>query len=166
MQKLAHALLSSLALLLCACDEKHAPARAGLDTRFDIGVGGRTVQARVTCTDEERQNGLMHVESMPEHEGMLFLARRPIKHGFWMKNTLIPLDIGYFTGDGVLREVHPMYPRNLDRVESRRDDIRYALEMNQGWFRSNGVGPGDRLDLEAVSRAIRSRGYDPATWID
>ena len=64
-----------------------------------------------------------------------------------MKNTLIPLDIGYFCSDGLLREVHPMYPRNLDSVHSLRDDIRYALEMNQGWFQQNSITPGARLGL-------------------
>ena len=59
-----------------------------------------------------------------------------------------------------------MYPRNLDSVQSLRDDIRYALEMNQGWFQQNGIIPGARLGLDSVADAIRRRGYSPNLWID
>ncbi len=166
MNKLLRHIILFLAVLLSACDDKTRNKNDGPNTRFSIQVGDKTVQVRITCTEKERQRGLMHVKSMPENEGMLFLARKPEKHGFWMKNTLIPLDIGYFCSDGLLREVHPMYPRNLDSVHSLRDDIRYALEMNQGWFQQNGITPGARLGLDSVADAIRRRGYSPNLWIE
>ena len=166
MQKLTYFLLACLGFAMGGCEDNSPTSKVGLETRFELLVGDKAVQMRIACTPEERQQGLMHVESMSEHEGMLFLARQPEPHGFWMKNTLIPLDIGYFTSDGVLREIHPMYRRNLDSVKSRRKDIRYALEMNQGWYRKNGIAPGAKLNLKAVADAIRARGHNPAAWID
>ena len=73
-----------------------------------------------------------------------------------MRNTTLPLDIGYFSEDGILREVYPLFPRDETRVVSRRDDIAYALEMNRGWFKNNGVRAGDSLNLELVERAKRA----------
>ena len=153
-------------LFLSACRTESPSTRTeGINMRFDIHLEDKTIQVRLACYEEERQQGLMNVESMPENEGMLFLGKNAEKQGFWMKNTLIPLDIGYFTGDGILREIHPMYPRNLDSVRSHRDDIRYALEMNQGWFRKNKVVPGMKLDLEGLKAALETRGENPRKWM-
>jgi len=153
-------------LTLPACrTENPSSQTGGADMRFDIKLGRKTIHVRLACAEKERQQGLMNVKSMPENEGMIFLGRKAEQQGFWMKNTLIPLDIGYFTGDGILREIHPMYPRNTDPVRSRRNDIRYALEMNQGWFRKNGLVPGMKLDLEDLEAALKTRGKNPRQWM-
>lgn len=165
MRKLLRTIGLGIPLLLAACEDKPASPETGPDAHFNIRVGEKTVQIRIACTPAERQQGLMHLKTMPEHKGMLFPSREPEPQGFWMKNTLIPLDIGYFTSDGILREVHPMYPRNLDSVKSKRDDIRYALEMNQGWFRKNAIAPGAKLNLEDLAEALEARGQNPVDWI-
>jgi uncharacterized membrane protein (UPF0127 family) len=152
-------------LLLAGCqDEGGARIQADSETRFALKLGEKTIQARLAMHDAERQKGLMHVESMPGDEGMLFLFKEASIQGFWMMNTLIPLDIGYFTSDGILREVHRMYPKNLASVRSNRNDIQYALEMNQGWFRENEVLPGTQLNLSDLAKALKARGESPANW--
>lgn len=84
---------------------------------------------------------------------------------FYMRNTLFPLDIGYFTADGVLQEIYPMYPGIEDGVRSADDSIQLALEMNHGWYARHGVRPGIRIDLAAVRAALFERGFLPAEYL-
>jgi len=146
-----------------------APAPAakavGPEHRFTILVGGHPVRMRLAVLEHERNRGLMHVPSMPEDEGMLFVFAAPQRMSFYMRNTLIPLDIGYFSGDGVLQEMHPMYPGIEDGVLSADSTIQLALEMNQGWFARRGVRPGAVIDLAAVRAALTERGLPPAEYL-
>jgi len=152
-------------VLLAGCQEDGgARIQADSETRFAFKLGEKTIEARLAIHEKERMKGLMHVESMPADEGMLFLFKEASSQGFWMMNTLIPLDIGYFTSDGVLREVHRMYPKNLESVRSKRSDIQYALEMNQGWYRKNGIHPGTQLNLSDLAKALKARGEVPGNW--
>ena len=106
------------------------------------------------------KKGLMHRTTLGENRGMLFFYGPPKQMSFWMQNTKISLDIGYFTSDGVLREIYPMYPMDERSVKSRRDDLLMALEMNQGWYAKNGIKPGDKFDLEILKKALLARGVD------
>ncbi len=83
---------------------------------------------------------------------------------FWMKNTLIPLDIGYIDAAGRLTEVVRMYPKDLSAKRSQSDQIQFALEMNQGWYSNNGVLPGAQFELDSLRRAIAARGVDPSDY--
>lgn len=164
--------LTIVALLsLCGCDgakresaaspSSVAPASAatvGPDHRFTITVGGQPVRMRLAVLEHERNRGLMQVPAMPEDEGMLFVFPAPQRMSFYMRNTLIPLDIGYFSGDGVLQEIYPMYPGIEDGVLSGSSSIQLALEMNQGWYLRHGVKPGSTIDLAAVRAALEQRG--------
>lgn len=142
-----------------AAGTQGAPAAtAGFEHRFTIAVDGHPVRLRLAVHEHERARGLMHVASMPEDEGMLFVFPAPQRMSFYMRNTRIPLDIGYYTADGVLREVYPMYPYVEDAVLSAGDRMQLALEMNQGWYARHGVRPGSSIDLAAVRAALRERG--------
>lgn len=149
--------------LLTACgnnDAKQSESPKTVGDRFAIKLGERTVQMQVALLPAETQQGLMFRQSMGADEGMLFVFDRPQQMSFWMRNTLIPLDIGYFDSAGELKEIYPMYPRDESPVPSR-GRMQFALEMNQGWYRSAGVKPGAKLDLAAVVAAIRARGLKP-----
>jgi uncharacterized membrane protein (UPF0127 family) len=126
------------------------------DAYFPLEVGSVSLEAQLAIDSPTQSKGLMYRETLGENQGMLFISDRPRQQSYWMRNTTLPLDIGYFTEDGVLREVYPLFPRDETRVVSRRDDILYALEMNRGWFKSNGVLVGDLLNLELVNRARRA----------
>ena len=78
-----------------------------------------------------------------------------------MRNTLIPLDIGYFDPKGVLQEVWQMYPRDERETKSRGHELQFAVEMNQNWYRDHGVKPGAQLDLAALKQALVDRGLEP-----
>jgi hypothetical protein len=127
---------------------------------YEVRLGGRTTLLQLALTDREHAKGLMYRESLPRNHGMVFLFDSPQQMGFWMRNTRIPLDIGYFTADGVLREVYPMEPYDENLVRSKRKDLSIAVEMNQGWFAENAVSPGAVLDLSDLAEAVRVRGFD------
>jgi hypothetical protein len=155
--------LTSIALLT-ACggdaDRKNQTDKT-VEDRFPIKVGERTVQMQIAALPEEMQNGLMHRKSMGEDEGMLFIFAAPQKLGFWMRNTEIPLNIGYFDSTGVLKETYEMYPHDERSVSSHSSTLQFALEMNQGWYQRAGVKAGAKLDLKAVAEALRARGLKP-----
>lgn len=124
------------------------------------------IQMQLAVTPPEQHHGLMFVKSMPQETGMLFLYTHPSKRVLWMKNTYIPLDAAWFTGDGVLQEVHEMPPLDLTYRWSDRSDIVMGLEMNGGHFKRNGEKPGTlKLDMKALASALSDRGFDPAPFV-
>jgi len=149
-------------LLTVGCGNREAKPVAvePIGTYFPIELGGRTVQLQFALTASEMQQGLMGRRDLLSAQGMIFVYRDPQQMGFWMHNTPTPLDIGFFTTDGILREVYPMYPFDENTVRSRRTDLLLAVEMPQGWFQAAGVKPGATLDLQAVAAAVKARGHD------
>lgn len=132
--------------------------------RFDLRVGDRVIQVQLAVTRAETTRGLMNRHEMAPDEGMLFVYPRPIQASFWMKNTPLPLDIGFFTPDGTLVEVYRMHPHDQTSVRSRSNRIQFALEMNQGWFSRNRVRPGAVLDLNVLREALTARGFEPQSY--
>lgn len=157
------ALALALAALAGGCKEDAPPPAAplGAETWFPFTIGGVAVKLQVVVRSLEMQQGLMNRPMLGDNEGMLFVYPDPGDRGFWMRNTLIPLDIGFFTPDGTLREVHAMNPLDENRVTSFSSDIQFAVEMNQGWYRAHGVKPGAKLDMAALRSALKARGLDP-----
>jgi uncharacterized membrane protein (UPF0127 family) len=156
--------LASFALLT-ACggaDDKKGTVVKTVDDRFPIKVGERTVQMQIAALPPETQKGLMFRQTMGPDEGMLFVFPAPQQMGFYMRNTTLPLDIGYFDPAGELKEIYPMYPLDERTVPSRSHNIQFCLEMNQGWYKQSGVRPGAKIDLKAVAEALRARGLEPA----
>lgn len=140
------------------------PPPADSQTWFPLRVGEVELQVQLAMQPEEMRRGLMHRSSLGPEQGMVFLYRRPQPMSFWMRNTFLPLDIGFFTPDGTLREVYRMYPRDENSVVARRRDLQFALETNQGWFSRHGLRPGVVLDLASLARAVQARGADPADY--
>ena len=111
---------------------------------IQLGAGMHLIQAEVARTPAQRQIGLMNRPTMGPNEGMLFVFEAPAQQCFWMKNTLLPLSIAFLADDGTVVNIEDMLPQALDSHCSRQA-VRYALEMNQGWFAKRGVKPGTRL---------------------
>jgi uncharacterized membrane protein (UPF0127 family) len=109
-----------------------------------LHAGMFNINAEVAQTPEQRQIGLMHRKTMPATDGMLFVFERPEVQCFWMKNTLLPLSIAFLADDGTVVNIADMKPMTLDSHCSQKP-VRYALEMNQGWFAKKGVKAGSRL---------------------
>lgn len=114
-----------------------------------------TARFTIELADEpnERSQGLMHRESMPRSAGMLFAYPAPRKVQFWMRNTLIPLDMIFADAAGVVQKVHHD-ARPLDEtLILGGDDIQYVLEVNAGLSRRLGIGPGTQLRHPAIDQA-------------
>ncbi len=129
-------------------------------TWFPIRLGGKTIEVQVAHLPREISRGLMYRSNLGRDRGMLFYYDAPRKMSFWMRDTSIALDIGFFTADGVLREIYPMYPMDERSVKSRREDLVMAIEMNQGWYANNGVGVGAGLDLAVLRKMLLQRGFE------
>lgn len=106
------------------------------------------VDARVAATDERRQRGLMHVPEVPDGAGMLFVYEHERTGAFWMKNTLVPLDIAFTGMDGDIRAILTMEPCEADPCPTYDPEVEFAaaLEVPAGWFADNGVAAGDELE--------------------
>lgn len=104
----------------------------------------------LAATPEDRSLGLMHVTSLEKDSGLLFVFEQEQPLSFWMKNTFIPLSIGFFDAKGCLLETFEMTPvksvldKQIPRYESSRP-AHYALEMNKGWFTRHRVKVGSSL---------------------
>ena len=110
----------------------------------ELRAGMHRVLAQVAQTPEQRALGLMHVRSMAQHEGMLFVFEDAATQCFWMRNTLLPLSIAFLGDDGRIVNLADMQP--LDETSHcSKEPVRYALETNQGWFARKGLKPGSRL---------------------
>lgn len=109
-----------------------------------ISAGMHLIKAEVAKTFEQRQIGLMHRPSMPQNEGMLFVFEEANPQCFWMKNTLIPLSIAFVADDGTVVNVADMKPMS-EQSKCSAKPVRYALEMNQGWFAKRGIKAGSQL---------------------
>jgi uncharacterized membrane protein (UPF0127 family) len=104
------------------------------------------VLVEVVSSPRERARGLMYRQHLPVDAGMLFLFENESIQSFWMKNTLIPLDIAYLDGDLRIVDIQQMEPRTTETHPSAAP-AQYALEMNVGWFERNSVTIGDRIEF-------------------
>jgi len=136
--------LAALALgLACGFSQAQTEPQPKLPA-VTLNAGLHAIRAEVARTDQERQMGLMLRKEMAPHEGMLFVFEQPAVHCFWMKNTLLPLSIAFIADDGTIVNLADMPPRTLESTCAAKP-VRYALEMNQGWFAKRGLKAGDRL---------------------
>jgi len=103
----------------------------------------------------------MQRPDLGKDEGMIFIYARPQQVSYWMRNCPEALDIAYVAPDGAIAEIYPMYPFDERPVQSRSDQIKFAVEMLQGWYAANGVRPGAGVDLKAVAAALKARGFEP-----
>ncbi|EOQ87848.1 hypothetical protein LEP1GSC202_2054 [Leptospira yanagawae serovar Saopaulo str. Sao Paulo = ATCC 700523] len=111
-------------------------------------VADRVLKLEIANTPSTRATGLMYRTKLGEDEGMLFVFPKPEYLNFWMKNTLIPLSIGYFSEDMRLLESFDMKPNQTEEVYNSRKPAMYALEVNQGWFAKHKIGKDAVLTLE------------------
>jgi uncharacterized membrane protein (UPF0127 family) len=110
--------------------------------RIPLYIHDKEIRVEVAQSPEERSYGLMGRNHLGKDEGMLFIFETEDYHGFWMKDTLLPLSIAFIGKDGRIVWVTDMKPLTLDSHVPPRP-ILYALEMNKGWFSSHGVKVGD-----------------------
>ena len=118
-----------------------------------VHVGNKSLKAEIAETPEQLSQGLMHRKAMDENAGMLFVFPEERPLSFWMKNTFIPLSIGFFDKNKKLLEVLDMEPvTSVMQVTvpqyASKLPAKYALEVNRGWFKKHGLKSGAILKLD------------------
>ena len=142
--------INTLWIWMCMGVSSLAMAQEGPQTqlpRVRIQAGMHVIDAQVAQTPAQMEVGLMHRKSMPANEGMLFVFPDKQPRCFWMKNTLMPLTIAFLADDGTVLQTADMQAGSLDSHCSK-EAVRYALEMNLGWFKQRGIAPGTRLNMK------------------
>lgn len=141
-----------------------APALAGLVLWFGLvwaqqpglptiklNAGIHVIQTEVASTVGTRAQGLMQRKAMAQGAGMLFVFDETAVQCMWMKSTLIPLSVAFIDERGDIVNIADMQPLDETSHCASRP-VRYALEMNQGWFKKRGIAPGTQIQgLERFS---------------
>jgi uncharacterized membrane protein (UPF0127 family) len=117
------------------------------------------ITAEIVDTPEGHAQGLMGRKKLGDNSGMLFVFPRSKRLSFWMANTYIPLDIAFVGADGRIRQIEKMSPLCTKSIPSR-DECRYALEVNEGWFSKNGIEVGAQVAMPPMEP---SPGVDQST---
>jgi uncharacterized membrane protein (UPF0127 family) len=115
---------------------ENAPAPRPSLPSIELRIKDSHVFAEVVSKPEDRTLGLMYRRSLAPDSGMLFVFDEDEFQRFWMKNTLIPLSIAY---------ILEMAPLDTTTPYASTKPVRYALEMNSGWFQAKGIKPGDTV---------------------
>jgi uncharacterized membrane protein (UPF0127 family) len=116
----------------------------------DTGERQLTFHVELARTEEERERGLMYRDHLAPDAGMLFLFERPALQTFWMKNTLIPLDMIFISSDraivGIVANAEPLTltPRAVN------EPSQFVLEIGGGLAARLGIRAGQRLELRGV----------------
>ncbi|WP_412174935.1 DUF192 domain-containing protein [Albidovulum sediminicola] len=143
------------ALLILTVAFSASAAFAGCsDDVAELRWDGGSARFRVEIADspEERARGLMYRESMSSGAGMLFVFDRPREVGFWMKNTLIPLDMLFVEPDGRVAKVHENAIPHDETLIPGGANIAYVLEINGGLARRLGISEGAELRHPAMDQ--------------
>jgi len=124
-----------------------------------VKVAGDAVHIETSHTLDQRARGLMHRPRLSANDGMLFLYPEEDERSFWMKNTLIPLDIAYFNAKGELLNVRRMKaPKDPARGDEDKapsaGPAQFVLEVNYGWFDARGLIDDEGLPKRPVSMEI------------
>jgi uncharacterized protein len=156
-----------LLLLLVACDkgqnrrddaklvdqQQPVPVKPGPQPKVVLAGpnGDLTVAVEVVSAGPALQKGLMYREHLAPDAGMLFLMGYETDHAFYMRNTLIPLDMMFITKDGVVAGI-------VENAEPKTETLRrvgkpsvYVLEVNGGWSASHHIGAGTKVRFENVT---------------
>ncbi len=122
--------------------------------RVRLIVGGHRFKAWVMDTPGKRQEGMMFIEDakIKADEAMLFVFAEPAPQGFWMQNTLMPLDIAYFSKELKLLNVQHGKPKDETTLPSMGDS-QYVVEFKSGTCKRLGIKPGATLNFPPGIRA-------------
>ena len=147
MQQRVMVALVALLLAAPACRE------AGPVARIPAAGGTAEVALEVASTPEAQQRGLMYRQALADGHGMLFVFPTDADHSFWMKNTLISLDMIFIAADGTIVGIHPdATPLSTAPISVGRLS-RCVLEVPGGWAARRGVTAGQRVELRGVECA-------------
>jgi uncharacterized membrane protein (UPF0127 family) len=129
-----------------------AQAQERILPRTTLQAGMHLIRAEVAGDVDSRARGLMFRERLGPNEGMLFVFEQPSTQCFWMRNTLVPLTIAFLADDGRIVNTADMEPKS-EASHCSAEGVRFALEMERGWFAKRGLNRGDRISAPSYFKA-------------
>ena len=115
-----------------------------------IELGGKKINVEIADDDRERSQGLMFREMLQDDHGMLFVYPDEKFRAFWMKNTLIPLDMIFINAHQEIVDIHTAYPckeQEPCQPYGSEDKAQYILEVNAGFAEKNNLKTGDSVNI-------------------
>ena len=121
----------------------------GCSTQPYVKISGKSITVEVADEPREMLNGLMHRESLCENCGMIFVFLEETEQDFWMKDTLIPLDMIFIDGNNLIVDVISAEPCKKDPCEHYipNGKAKYVVEVNHGTFDENIIGKNVSINI-------------------
>jgi uncharacterized protein len=113
-----------------------------------ISINGHMLTVELAATPAARSCGLSHRDELPQNHAMLFIFPDFRPQTFWMKDTRIPLSIAFLDDSGKIIDIQDMAPMRTDLEYPSSGPAKYALEVNQGWFKRHEIEVGDTVAME------------------
>ena len=110
-----------------------------------LNAGIHNINAELASTPQQREIGLMFRTAMPANDGMLFAFEQPAQQCFWMRNTLIPLDMIFVRQDGTIARIATAQPLDETTVPSG-EPISMVIEIRGGRAAELGIAEGDKVN--------------------
>ncbi len=112
-------------------------------------IKGKKIIIELADSEEERTKGLMFRTSLKENAGMLFTFDQPSTKSFWMKNTLIPLDMVFIDENKRIINIETAQPCAADPCQTymSKGPALYVLEVNAGFTEKNNIKTGDKVEI-------------------
>ncbi len=145
-------LLFALFPMFSGCSN-HAPISN--KNTYEIKINDKTSHAEVAFTQKARTIGLMFRDALDKDHGMLFIYPQEQSLSFWMKNTKIPLSVAFINSKEIITQIDFMTPYSL-MSHTSKEKVKYALEMEQGWFKKNGIKVGNKVGLSPEIRNLKT----------
>ncbi len=133
-----------------AASDPDAPTKAQpkLQT-MKLWMGPEEIEAELALTVPEQRTGMMFRTNFPEGTGMLFPLPYTQQASFWMKNCPQSMSAAYISPEGVIVEIHKLEKNNTNSVTANAANIRFVLEMPEGWFERHNIKPGTAIRGES-----------------
>tara|TARA_B100000900_G_C20376159_1_gene632483 strand:- start:264 stop:701 length:438 start_codon:yes stop_codon:yes gene_type:complete len=109
-----------------------------------INIDNFLSKMEIANSYSKRKKGLMYRDKIEKDFGMLFVWDEEEIQCMWMKNTSIPLSVAFIKKEGEILDIFDLYPFSTLSVCST-DKVKYALEVNRGWFEEKAINRGDTL---------------------
>ncbi|MCF7871955.1 DUF192 domain-containing protein [Candidatus Woesearchaeota archaeon] len=141
-KKLIWILLLLITIIMSSCTKQ--PTACIKEHCFEI---------EISKTQQTREIGLMHKEYMESNKGMLFIFDRPDNYPFWMKNTIIPLDIIWINSNQEIAHIEEAIPCKNDpcQIYNPNKKALYVLEINQGISKNYKFEEGNKVILKNIN---------------
>ena len=120
--------------------------RPGIKTTT-IKVEDKLLKVEIAEMFSEGKRGLMWRLYLPSDRGMIFINSGNYNVAFWMKNTFLPLSIAFVDKNGIILSIQKMKPLDTSIRYRSPSSYQYAIEVNQGWFKTKNISEGARVSF-------------------